>query len=77
MAERYNSGGCWYNAVRKSDRHPQYSGIINVEGVEYFIDTWVKESTKTEGEKFLSFSVKKKDKQEGVAQKPVVTDSPL
>lgn len=77
MAERYNSGGCWFNQERKSEKHPQYSGTINVEGVEYFIDTWVKDSNRNEGEKFLSFSVKRKEKQENAAQKPVATDSPL
>lgn len=77
MAERYNNGVGWFNQERKSDKHPQFSGSINVEGVEYFIDTWVKDSTRYDGEKFLSFSVKRKDKQEGVAQKPATTGSPL
>lgn len=77
MAEQYNRGAAWFNRELKTERHPPYSGTINVDGVEYFIDAWVKPSTKFEGEKFLSFSVKRKEKQENVAQKPIDIASPL
>ena len=38
-----------------------YQGNLNVEGVEYWINAWLKTSKK--GEKFMSLSVRKKDTQ--------------
>ena len=37
------------------------TGTLNVEGVEYFLDGWLKESAG--GKKFMSVSIKRKDKQ--------------
>lgn len=44
----------------KTDKHPSHSGTINVEGREYRISGWMKQSNKT-GEKFLSLAVTPKD----------------
>jgi len=66
MITRANSGSAFKVEDKKSDRHPAYSGTVNVEGVLHFVDLWVK---KTEtGKTFLSFSFKKRDKQEDAVQ---------
>ena len=44
---------------------PDRSGTLNVEGVEYFFDGWLKKSAA--GASFLSVSIKRKDKQPGSA----------
>lgn len=44
---------------------PDRSGTLNVEGVEYFFDGWLKKSAA--GVPFLSVSIKRKDKQPGSA----------
>jgi hypothetical protein len=43
---------------RPSDRHPEYTGTLNVEGTEYWINAWVK--TSKNGVKFFSGSIKEK-----------------
>lgn len=42
---------------------PDRTGTLNVDGVEYFLDGWIKKSQA--GVSFLSVSVKRKDKQPG------------
>jgi hypothetical protein len=75
--ERYNSGAAWKVKDKRTEKHPSYTGTINVDGVLYFADVWVKETRL--GDKFLSMSFKKRDKQEGAEQKPVdeLDDVPL
>ncbi len=46
------------NARKEQDNHPDYKGAINVDGVEYWLDGWIKESANG---KFISGSLKRKD----------------
>lgn len=73
--ERFNSGAAWRVVDKKSERHPGYRGTANVDGVLYFVDVWVKEQS--DGNKFLSMSFKKRDKQEGAAILDKSDDVPL
>ena len=51
------------------DKRPDYTGNLNIDGVECFLDGWIRKSQA--GKTFLSVSVKKKDKQAAKpAQKP-------
>lgn len=50
---------------QEGDRKPDRTGTLNVEGVEYFVDGWIKQSQN--GNSFLSLSLKRKDKQPGGA----------
>lgn len=55
-----NRGTLGKNKRREKDSHPEYTGKLNVDGKEYWLSGWVKES---DGEKFFSLSVKAKDEQ--------------
>lgn len=55
-----NRGVLFKNDRQTKDTQPGYTGSLNVDGVEYFLDAWVKEGQKG---KFFSVSVKRKDKQ--------------
>lgn len=68
-SERFNNGALWPVKEKRSERSPGYQGTVNVNGVLYFVDGWVKE--KHDGSKFLSLAFKKRDKQEGAEQAPV------
>jgi uncharacterized protein (DUF736 family) len=57
-----NSGALFANADRKTDKHPNARGTLNVEGREYWISAWTKTSKK--GEKYQSLSVQPKEQQE-------------
>lgn len=55
-----NTGALFKAKERATDKHPEYTGTINVEGREYWLAGWVKESK--QGQKYFSLSVKSKDK---------------
>lgn len=57
-----NRGAIWKNEDRKSDKHPQYKGSINVAGVDYWLSAWIgnKDNPKAPA---LSLSVQAKDEQ--------------
>lgn len=55
-----NRGSLGKNKRKTEDTHPEYSGQINIEGVEYWLSAWVKTNGET-GEKFFSISAKAKE----------------
>lgn len=63
-----NRGALFKNARKEKDTHPDYNGSLNVGGVEHFLDAWLK--TDKNGNKFMSVSVKRKDKQPEAAPPP-------
>ncbi len=62
--DRTNTGTLGKNPDRKTDKHPEYTGSININGIEYWLNAWVKvagPTAKEPGSKFFSLSVKPKD----------------
>lgn len=62
-----NRGALFRNDRKTKDTQPSHTGTLNVDGVEYFLDAWVKEGQKG---KFFSVSVKRKDQQQPRAAAP-------
>ena len=59
-----NSGMLARNKNRSTDKHPEYTGSLNVEGVDYWVSAWVqtgRQGSKLEGEKFFSFKINRKE----------------
>lgn len=54
------------NDRKEKDSHPDYKGSINVDGVDYWLDGWIKESANG---KFISGSIKPKDQQSNGQQR--------
>lgn len=52
-------GVLYRNENKSSDNHPDYSGSVNVGGVDFWLSAWVKESKK-DSKKFFSLSVRPK-----------------
>ena len=63
-----NKGILGRNKRKEKDTHPDHSGTINIEGVEYWLSAWIKTSQQT-GEKFFSLSVKPKEQRQSPASK--------
>ena len=67
MATQYdntNSGMLARNENRKTDKHPEYTGSLNVNGVDYWVSAWVNEGKaggKMEGKKYFSLKVNPKE----------------
>lgn len=58
---RNNSGSLFRNKRKEQENHPDSTGTVMVEGVEYFINGWTK--TTQGGEKWVSLSFRRKDQQ--------------
>lgn len=56
--QKPNTGSLFKAKERASDRHPEYTGTINVDGREYWLAAWVKEG---QTQKYFSLAVKPKD----------------
>jgi hypothetical protein len=59
-----NSGMLARNDKKETEKHPDFKGSINVDGVEYWLSAWVregKEGGKMAGRKFFSLSVSPKE----------------
>lgn len=54
-----NRGVLFKNDKQGNENWPDYRGNINVDGKEFWLDAWIKESQK-DGKKFMSLSVKPK-----------------
>ena len=54
-----NSGALFKNDRKETDKHPDYKGSINVDGVEYWISAWLNESSA--GKKYMGLKVNLKE----------------
>ncbi len=64
-----NSGMLARNDKKKTEKHPDFTGSINVDGVDYWLSAWMREGKKggkMAGKKYFSLSVSpKKHAEEG------------
>lgn len=61
MSKQYdntNTGVLFKNDRKEKDTHPDYTGNINADGKEYWLNAWVKDG---KNGKYFSFSLKAKD----------------
>ena len=54
-----NRGSLFKNDRKTADTHADYTGSLNVNGQEFWINAWLKESKS--GTKFMSLSVRPKE----------------
>lgn len=66
-----NRGALFVNERKDKDSHPDRTGTLNVEGVDYWISGWIKKSAA--GKQFMSISITKKEQQTERAERPKST----
>ena len=66
------TGVLFKNDKKESDRHPDYKGSCEIDGTEFWIAAWIKESKA--GAKFMSLAFTPKDEQRA-APAPAALDS--
>jgi len=71
-----NRGAIWKNDQKKTDRHPDFSGSINVDGKEYWLSGWDKKPGQSDRAPLMSFSVRPKDYKDAPSAQPTQTAKP-
>lgn len=56
-----NRGSIWKNDKKKKDTHPDFTGSINIEGVEYWLNGWKRKEGAAPKSPAMSFTVRRKD----------------
>ncbi len=62
-----NRGAIWKNEKKEQDTHPDFTGSLNVDGVEYWVSAWKRKEGAAPKAPALSFSVKPKETKQAAA----------
>ena len=72
MEKRDNSGALFTNDKKQKDTHPDMNGKITVNGREYYLSAWKKQTNQGKG--YLSLSIKAVDEQNSNTQSNDISD---
>jgi hypothetical protein len=59
-----NRGAIWGNKKKTKDTHPDFTGSINVGGIDYWLDGWKRAPDANANSPSMRFTVKPKEGQE-------------
>lgn len=65
-----NTGGIWGNDRKETDRHPDFRGQANIEGVEYWVAAWKRGPNDNPKSPALRFAFTPKDAKPKHEQQP-------
>lgn len=75
--DRTNTGTLGRNDRRETEKHPEYTGTLNVEGKEFWLSGWVKTAgpnARSPNSKFFSLSVKPREPKPAAAPQQTGTE---
>ena len=52
-----NRGAIWGSDKKETEKHPDFKGKLNVEGVDYWVSAWKRKPDQIETAPSLSFSI--------------------
>lgn len=61
MTNKQNRGAIWKNERKEQDSHPDFTGSLNIDGREYWVNAWKRAADAGPKSPALSFSVRPKD----------------
>jgi len=67
--DKTNRGSIWKNDKKEKDTHPDFTGSLNVGGVEYWVSAWKRKEGAAAKAPALSFSIKPKEEQQSISQR--------
>jgi len=59
--DKTNRGSIWKNDKKETDNHPDFTGSLDVDGVEYWVSAWKRKPDANPKAPSLSFSIKPKE----------------
>jgi hypothetical protein len=65
-----NRGSIWKNEKKELDTHPDFTGSLDVNGVQYWVNAWKRKEGAGERSPALTFSIRPKD-QQSISQQAV------
>jgi len=68
--QKDNSGAVFVNVRKEQDSHPDRTGTAMIDGVDFFVNGWLRKSKS--GQPYLALSFKRKD---GGGPKPELDDT--
>lgn len=72
-----NRGSIWKNDKKEKDTHPDFTGTLDVDGVQYWVSAWKRRPDASHNAPALSFSIKPKEEKPAAAtQQPSHTQPP-
>jgi hypothetical protein len=63
-----NRGAIWKNEKKETEKHPDFKGDLNIDGVIYNVSAWKRKSDANPKAPLLSFSVSKREMPQEVRQ---------
>ena len=63
-----NRGAIWKNDKKQTEKHPDFKGDLNIEGVIYNVSAWKRKADANPKAPLLSFSVSKREVPQEVKQ---------
>ena len=58
-----NKGSIWKNEKKTTDKHPDFTGSLNVNGVEFWVSAWKRKEGQSLKAPALSFAIKPKEEE--------------
>lgn len=59
-----NRGSIWKNAKKETEKHPDFTGDLNVNGTMFWVSAWKRKEGASDKAPALSFQIKPKEAQE-------------
>ena len=59
--DRTNRGSIWKNEKKEKDGHPDFTGSLDVDGVQYWVSAWKRRDGAAAKAPALTFSIKPKE----------------
>ena len=63
-----NRGAIWKNEKKETEKHPDFKGDLNIDGVIYNVSAWKRKADANPKAPLLSFSVSKREMPQEVKQ---------